>query len=391
MQTLAFKYRIKLLGLVITVLVALIFAKSFLDHRREPQFDQLLFITSTDYPTLANGISSFLIASAYNALFDNDFTTTSTHIKIGAMAIYLLAGWLLFTRYDHPHKTPLAVVCLLLLLTTRFPFGWLTTEVIAGGFLILVLWSYTAGLPFIFSAVFLAGFSFAKPDLIFSGIPVGLYMAYLSRDDWRGRFINGGVLAVAFLVLLIPAGLEGGTSSNRSLMSLHQHYAVAVERHQIIADPPDPWAQTEQYLPNTWGDAASLGAAIWDNPRLYYDFLFLSIGNTIYNIFASGVILLVPVWGYCFYKIKDRRARIITLLFLIGIIPITLLSFMHTRYLTRFYPLMVWIIYLYAAEEYDEPLPQKLITTYLVVILILQIVWLNPVLKLALWVQTTRL
>ncbi|HLA43784.1 MAG TPA: hypothetical protein VJZ27_10130 [Aggregatilineales bacterium] len=386
---------IKIFGLLITVFMIVISANSFLNHQSDPQFDQRLFVTRVftfdTYPPLYYGISSFLISGIYNRLLEPDPVSASTNIKIASMILYLAGSYLLFTRFENPAKPMLALLCLLLMLTTRFPFGWLSTEVLAGAFLIFALWSQLQNLPFIITAVFLAIFAYTKPDLLFPAGLIGSYLVYSSRENWRGRFINPGILAAPFLILLIPAVMQNGLDSNRSLLSLHQHHAVAVERHQIIDPVPDPWAETDQYVP-IWGEWDSFSETVRHNPRVYYDFLFLSIGNTVYNTAASGVILILPVWAYCLYMIPDRRLKIITLLFFTGLIPITLFSFMHTRYLTRFYPVLILAIYMYAQdEEIKNPLWDRVITGYLTFILLLQIIWLPPVLKAGLWLQTTIL
>ncbi|MFP4322422.1 MAG: hypothetical protein ACLFTK_08205 [Anaerolineales bacterium] len=371
----------------------------FAANAAPPQFDQRLFVTQVfapdHYPALTDGISAFLLAGTYNRLaghsFDADLITADTFLKSSAAALFLVAGYLLFTAIPRPRQGGTALLCLALILTTRFPFGWLSTEVFAGAFLMLALWSYTRGLPLALTGVFLALFSFSKPDLIFSG---GLVAAYLviQHGQRTGHWLRGaGIMAFIFGVLLVPALWQHGFASGRTLLSLHQHYAVAVARHQITDPAPDPWAETHRYSDPLWGQHANPFAAIRANPRLYYDYLWLSVGNTAYNIAASGVVWLGLAWAYALWRLQRRDVLIITGLLLLGILPITAFSFMHTRYLTRFYPLLLWAVYLYAAENEAPDRRDQALSIYLLGLLVFQLWRLPPVVEDALWHQTTVL
>ncbi len=142
--------RLREIGLVLLLLALAVMLPRFEANAAEPQFDQRLFVTQIfapdDFPALSDGISSFLVAGIYNHLaghtFDANLITADVALKTGAAALFLIAGYLLFTSRARPRQPWLALVCLALILTTRFPFGWLTTEVLAGAFLMLALWSY---------------------------------------------------------------------------------------------------------------------------------------------------------------------------------------------------------------------------------------------------------
>jgi|GEM_PF-6110936 len=396
MQTLLMAYRFKIGGLLLAVILMVIFAASFQDNPRDPQFDQRLFVTRVfdweQFPPMNYGVSAFLISGIYNRLADPDPITADTNIKIGAMMLYIIGGTLLFTQSEQPKKPLIAVLCLLLMLTTRFPFGWLSTEVLAGGFMLLALWSYDRQFSFALTAFFLLLFGFSKPDLFLPAALVAAYMVYRQYGTWRLRLIYGGMFVIGFLTLWIPSIQTEEYDGNRSLLSLHQHHAVAVAEHQILEPTPDPWAETFRYVPPVWGEHPDTFSAIRANPKTYYDFLWLSVGNSIYNIFASGVWLLIPAWMYTLYMLQSRDLLIITALFFIGIIPITLVAFMHTRYLTRFYPLLLWPIYLYAVRnENINPRRDQILAGYLVVVLLYQLITLLDVVDVGLWIQTTEL
>ncbi len=234
-------------------------------------------------------------------------------------------------------------------------------------------------------------FSFSKPDLIFSGALVGAYLVY-QYGQQTGRWGEGvWLMGMMFAFLLVPAWQQNGLTSNRTVLSLHQHYAVAVARHQIDQPAPDPWGQTQVYADALWGQQDGIWATIRANPRLYYDYLVLSVGNTAYNIAASGVIWLALAWGYALWRLQRRDVVIITGLLCLGLLPITAFSFMHTRYMTRFYPLLLWAIYLYAAEQDPTRRQDGFLLAYLVGVLLFQVWRLPPVLQDALWHQTTVL
>jgi len=251
----------------------------------------------------------------------------------------------------------------------------------------LTLWSINRNLPSPITALLLACFAFSKPDLILTGGLLAIFLIVWQRESWPRKGLRAAFLAAAFAALLIPALIfDEGEPYNRSLVSLIQHYAVLVSRHQMIPDAPEPWSNSYAYSVPVFDHPPSLRALITNNPRAYYDFVFLSLGQSLYNVVISGLVLIVPGWWYCWRRLRDRRFKIATVILLLGLLPILFLSFTHVRYLARFYPLLLFGIYSYSAQsDPSSNWQHRLLTFYLIVVLILQIILLEPVFQAGHW------
>ncbi len=121
--------------------------------------------------------------------------------------------------------------------------------------------------------------------------------------------------------------------------------------------------------------------------RRYFDFLMLSLGQAIINAVRSNIVWLIPMTVYSFYRLRDRKLQIVMLLFLLGFIPIQLIAFTHVRYLARFYPLFLYLIYAYLADLAPEQnqRARRLITGGLYALLALQTVQSFPVWSTGEW------
>jgi hypothetical protein len=371
------------LVLGITLVMILICAIRMLHSDIEPRYDQRFIQYQFDlrqYPQFSDGIVSLIIVGLYNRLWSLEPAVLNAHIRILAMSLYMLAGYLLLTV--RPNRPGLSLLFILLLLTSGFPFLWLSSELFVGAFLMLTVWSIMRRLPFPVFAFFLTCFALTKPDLIFTGILIGLYVVHKNTFPSESKWLQTAILATSVSILVLPAIIQHGLNTNRMQNSFEQHYAALVVRHQIIQPTPDPWTETEKFIQPIWGQHTSLLSMVRSDPARYFDFLLLSLGQTSRNIMLPNILLLLPIWALSFKHSNHKMAKDLSLLILCGFIPITLFSFGHVRYFARFYPILLFLPYLFLAEA---PIQRRRIYPWLMGTLVVQSVLFSFVFWLGEW------
>jgi hypothetical protein len=352
------KYR-KYILLIITMIFIVVYAEKIMHAKVEPVFDQKKLLEYTlsyeEYPAFESGLTSSLLVGLYNVLSSSSIVPSNAHVRIIAMFMYLLSGWILFSTFSEHNTFVFSLLFMLLLFTSRFPFLWLSSELFAGAFLMLLLCSVTQSLPFIVISTLASLFMLSKPDLIFSGIVVGFFLAFFcGKKNLKCRLINVAIFLTIAVVPILPGLLRDGLSylapQGRAIFSFGQHYATMVAKHQMVSVKPDPWLEWEAYFTPVWGQVRTLTCVVLSSPAKYLDFVFLSMAQSIKNFLRSNLFLLLPVSIYGWIKTHHSNLKMVSVLLLSGFIPITLLSFTHTRYIARFYPLFLFIIYLYLTE-----------------------------------------
>jgi len=339
------------------------------------------------YPAIDAGLSSQLVVGLLNLLKPYDPVSSNTLVRTVAAIAYMLSGALLSWSLTKENTRWWSALFMLLLFTSRFPFLWLSSELFAGTFLMLVLWSVVAGLPFAATAIFIVLFSLAKPDLILSGMLVGVVLALDRESSLRTRLTRVAILASTLLLFLLPGIVQNGPSyllpGRRTLVSFGQHYAAVVSRHQI-ASQPEPWTEWKQYFDSSFGDVRNVWEAIRSNPIGYEDFVFLSLSKSLRSMLRANLIPLIPAAIFCWSKLRQRKSKTVVVLLLIGLVPIVLLAFLHVRYQARFYPLALFVI-CKGMTGLRETRTKLLTAAYLVVLLALQVYQSLPVLSCGYW------
>jgi hypothetical protein len=341
------KISAKLIAFLFTALLIVIQGILILSKPIAPIYDQtfIQFSFAKGYPTFEQGISSLLIVGFLNWVCHVDQVTLNSIVRVAAATGYTfsagLLSWRLFTR----NKTRwLYVPFLLLLPFSGFPFLWLSSELFAGTFIMLTFWSLFDEQPFLLTSIFLAFYTFAKPDLILSGAALGLFAVLSQKSRFKQKFIRIAVMLGTMLLILLPSILINGFGrpgdSDRSLISFSQHYASLVSQHQIGAGP-DPWLNYGDYIKASFGDVHNMLDVVSNSPAKYIDFVFLSISQSVQNMVRTGLIvtLLFSIIG--FWKWKGEEYRTVLLFFTVSLVPIVLLSYLHVRYQARFYPLLL--------------------------------------------------
>lgn len=379
--------------LLATLLVIVVYATRIGQGRVEAVYDQKKLLENRlsweGYPALESGLSSSLLVGLYNVFSPSDSVWSNTYLRTLAMLLYLMSGFMLFSALQGGNSTPLSLLFIMLLSTSRFPFLWLSSELFAGAFLMLLLWSVARNSDFLVVSVCTTLFSLSKPDLALPGIVVGLLLAFHLAHGSKEKLANAGVLFAAFGALLVPGVIRSGlsyfASQGRALFSFGQHYAAMVAKHQLASARPDLWTEWQLYFRPIWGHPESFLQAIRSNPSRYVDFVFLSMSHSAKNFVRSNLFLLLPPAAYSIARTRQCVLKLVSLLLLCGFIPITLLSYTHTRYIARFYPLFLFMTHLFITESKADKKEQKLISYYLTGVLAIQLCQLPSVFAVGYW------
>lgn len=324
------------------------------------------------YPSLESGVSSLLIAGLINLYQPTDPVAHNALFRSFALGLYMVCGSLLSWSLSSDERRWPSILFLLLVFSSRFAFLWLSSEVLAGAFLMLTLWSVVRRHPFHVTSICLALFSFSKPNLILSGLVVGVFLAlYEGKSEGSHpsthlslhlRLANGvdrqlrllevgaprikrllivvGILSLPVLAGIMRNGFSYVKLGQRSWVSFGQHYADLVQHHQLTP-PPDPWGKWQAYTDTVLGQANSVQDVVRIYSWKYLDFVFLSLSRAISILWVQmrWVVLLAALG---LHKLQERKLKIITLLFLVDLLPIVMLSHLHVRYLARYYPLALF-------------------------------------------------
>jgi hypothetical protein len=332
--------------LIVAVLAYFPLAKLH-DTPRDPVYDQRAMLTydmpARGYPPLQSGVSSYLVAQALRLVRSHP-VTLNTMAQLLAAALYLGTGGLL--AFAITRRWQYVALWSALLTTSGFVFLWLSTELFAGAWLMAYLALAVLGWPFPLRALPLAMFAYAKPDLLPFAVLVG------AHDIWhehKQTLRNGVLLAGLLVAFLIPGLVQSGTAyladtSNRSLTSFAQHYAVLASYHQVGRPVPEPWANHAAYIAAAFGPVSSLGQAVIAHPRRYLDFLALSVSWSIARLAESGLLYLILLAAAGWRYLAPHWQRTL-LLFAANLLPILALSFLHGRYQPRFYPLALFVVF----------------------------------------------
>lgn len=383
-----------LLFIAIPLIMVLVSASRIINLPVEPIGDQLYLImwgVITEWPLhLERHLSCvYMLRIIYNFFPADEPIGYNTVLRIFTMALYLTAGAMLLRSIIGKAQLGLYMLFMLLLYTSRFIFLWTSTELFAGAFLMLLLWSITTKRSFPVVAFFLILFSFAKADLIFSGAITGIFLTFVYSDSWRGRMINLCVLCSIGILFLVPAFLQSGRQAiqpeGRSMLCLSDNYAWMIAPHQVTPVQGYKWTESEKIFTPIWGKHEKVSEAILSNSKLYFDFIFLSLGNTVLSICKSWIIFLILPAAYGLLTREKNQIKTAAALLLTGFIPITLFAFLHVRYAARFYPIFLVFALIGLKRLPVRGKLYRCMIIYFSIIVALQMYFFIPVFQSAYW------
>ena len=350
-------------AVVITVLMILSVCIQLLHVNTVPVYDQktlLKFTFSQNiYPSLESGIVSSLIIGVLKILPYAPLSM-NTFLRVVAATAYLAAAALLGFSVAKRCRHPILMFTLfmLLMLTSRFPFLWLSSELFAGTFMAMSFWG---GLEkkYGFAALCFALLALTKPDML---VPTVVAATFFFLFNKQPRLLVVTIVLLGILVFPAIFAKNARFTGNRSAYSFCQHYAAMVVPMQIAPSSslPSPWSNCSVYLRSGFGSVNNMSDIVRANPSLYLDFIFLSLSNSLKKFVLSNLIFLLPLVLIFGKHFPDKTlAWTFTILFAVNAVVILSLSYFHVRYQARYYPLALGLI-LGGVERHPRVTSQKL-------------------------------
>jgi hypothetical protein len=371
-------------GAVLTaVVVLLIIVRPGVEAVWDQTF--IAYRLTAGYPHFEAGIVSHLLVGTVNAIRPYDAVVSNTIIRALAALLFVASAALLAWSVTGPARIWAFFAFVLLVVSARFPFLWLSSELFAAAFMMLLLWSIVRGHSIVVTGLFLVLFSLSKADLVLPGALVGAYLALRSDPvpRWRRAAVLGGIAALLVVPSLLFASSYYGQFGGRTWVSFGQHYGELVRPLQIEPAPPG-WGAWVMYLDRAFPGANSVAEAALSYPRQYLYFVSLSLAESSIRLVLTKLLVLVPIAAWFFTGLRTSW-RVIVLLLLTGVIPILLLSFLHMRYQTRLYPLALFIIFAGLRDGVYSGRQERVLMAVLAVLLGWQLIDLMPVLQSAYW------
>jgi hypothetical protein len=329
-------------------------------HPQQPVWDQQALLASRiggpAAPAPATGFTSQLIVALLQPLLPDAPAARDAALRTLAMVLYLgSAAWLaarLFARRAS------AVVLLLLVTTSQYPFLWLSSELFTGALLMAALAAWASAAPPALAGALLALFGLCKPDAILPALALLAYWAARAPDR-REALRLAGAFAGTLLLLLLPGTLTAGLgyfttyggAGGRTFASFGQHYAALAAGFQVGETVPNPWTETGAYVSRHVPGATGLGDVVLGHFPRYAEFVALAC---VRGLFRAGYVanyaaLAVPILLFAGWRARlgwGDRERALLLAF-VGVAPFVLFAYPHVRYLARYYPLFVLLLLLF--------------------------------------------
>jgi hypothetical protein len=306
-------------------------------------------------PSPSMGFTSQLVVALAKPLLPSSPAALDAGIRIIAMALYFGAAALLATRLLE-RKIAVAAL-LLLLLTSQYPFLWLSSELLTGAFLMFAIAAWSRGAPPVLTGVVLALFALCKPDAILVALVLLAWWTVRAPNRHEATTLVGA-FALTLLALMIPGAVTGGAqyfvshggSGGRSFASFGQHYAALAANFQIGAEVPNPWSETAAYVDRHFPGASGMSDVVFDHFPRYLEFVALaSVRGLFRGIYVTNyAAIAVPIVAFAIYRTRltpGDHAKTLLLSF-IGLLPFVLFAYPHVRYLARYYPIFLLLLFM---------------------------------------------
>jgi hypothetical protein len=352
----------------------------------EPMWDQSFigYRFAQGYPHFESGIVSHLLVGLVNSVVPFQPEVSNTLVRAVAALLYVGAASVLAWSVTGPERLRAFVAFVLLVVSTGFPFLWLSSELFAGAFLMLLLWSVVREHSIVVLGLLLGLFAFSKADLALPGLLMGAYLVLRAGPvaRWRRALVVGAVAAV----LLVPSlwtpsyyARFGG----RTWVAFSQHYGELVKEHQL-GEAPSGFGAGRRYTAISFPGATTVGEAALRYPRRYVHFVALALAESSIRLVRTKLLLLLPAALLLFGALRPSW-RISVLILLSSLVPIVLLSFLHVRYQARLYPLALFVIFAGLRAGSLHPWQRRALAALLAAVLVWQLVDIVPVLGSAHW------
>jgi len=346
--------------LALLCLLVLASAAAILAWPKPPIWDQARLLEARFalpfHPAPPHGFTAQLCVIALRAVLPASAPLAEA-VRIFAMAFW--AGTACWLGLALLARRASVAVLLLAIFSSQLPFLWLSTELIAGGFLFLALGAWVRGWHPAGVGVLLALLALCKPDLLLVAVVLAALFAS-ERPMERRPLVWGSLLTLA---LLLAPGLAllgtgyltdyGAEGRSRGFAAFSQHFAALVAPFQV-APAPDPWAQPGPYLERSFPGARSMLDVVTAPGAAYLDHVALSLARGVRKVgwlfqWAWLAVPLLVVARRRSGPSLDAHERALLLAF-VGCIPFVLFAYPHIRYFARYFPLF-WLLALMSVER----------------------------------------
>lgn len=344
------------------------------------------------YPNLQNsgGITSVLIAGIYKLIVPTRIDNLNWHIRILAMFGYLTASACLILVFLR--KSSVRLISLVLVAASGYQFVQPSSELFAAALLCFFLVFVAQKSSVWLASLFLVGYGFCKVELILSSFVLAGYWSLRERDLKRRLLIPVSYFAW-FAALLLPSIYINGMqtlSGSRSWEAFKVKYTSLFHPHQLSAPSNDPWAYSHESINKIFpNNDQKIINVIRFYPRLYLDYLSLSLTQSLLNIINAIKFLVVPAF-LCFAAPQFPSSRLrfasasLIIVILFGLFPALFMGFVHVRYVFRYFPLIVVVLFGLCLEgKVERPWVRPLIWLAAIATLSLQLIYLPKVFEQA--------
>ncbi|MFZ9753150.1 MAG: hypothetical protein ACO3B3_06330 [Cyanobium sp.] len=296
------------------------------------------------YPSLQNsgGITSSLIAGLYKLIIPTSHETLNWHIRILAMATYLISCHALINKFIA--NQPIRILAYLIIASSGFQLLQPSSDLFSATLLNLFLLGANGRWPRIWTALFLAAFGLCKVDMILAALILAAFWFWWEQRNGERHAGLTLLYTLGWLFLLLSPGLvlQGANpfEGSRSLIAFLSAYTEFFGYHQFSGPvSQDLSASMESIRINTFGGAESFPAIALKYPSLYLDFVGVSAARSIPNIWNVFKFMLVPIGLVYLNQNKITSNRFLFWAALIAaicvIMPAWLVIYLRLRYAVK--------------------------------------------------------
>jgi len=306
------------------------------------------------YPTLeySGGITSSLIAGLYKLIIPASPETLNWHIRILGAFLWLGSALLLILRVIPTTAT--RILACLLVGTSGFQFIQPTSELFAGSFFTLFLFSTTQRFPYPVSALLLAGFGLAKVEMVAAAVAGALiwWIWELRRQSpkaWMTLVWTGFWAALLLAPGFIVAGSDP-TSIGRSFLCFKLSYVDLMNQHQfggtlVFGKELDMHALADQVMERRFPGADTVFKVITKYPQLYAQYLAVASVISFPVVFHALKLMVIPM---ALVLIRGRELTglglplsLLAAAAVLTLAPAWMLTIFRIRYFVKFWPAFV--------------------------------------------------
>lgn len=347
------------------------------------------------YPYLhyAGGITASLTAGLYKLIVPTTPEHLNHHIKIFAMLLFFITGYLLARQYIKTR--PGLFLFISLMATSGFQFIEPTSELFAAAYLFVFLYGVSRQWNVLISTFFLVCFALCKAEFT---LTAGLVMVYwvwvIPSRKLKVLSMTGFIF---WLILFIAPGLYLYGRENflgaeeHALVTFRPHYSALMAKYNLLNYPT--WLKRLTLMAGEFPNAKTFSDAVIGYPQKYLTFILLSILTSAFILIGAfkGIfgILILRLMRFKEKIMPNHFEAMVLIGFIASLIPATLIAFLHVRYLEKFlilYALIGVAFWEYYRKRSDKPpdiFQARTILWLLLLTIVLQVICLNYMIKSA--------